>query len=79
MWQDLYQVSDCFVCIDTYADSEKEIRIMIKQIGTLNIEIERRKIKNINIYETPNEMFGNSSTESFDEEVFRLRKKKSDF
>ena len=53
MWQDLYQVSDCFVCIDTYADSEKEIRIMIKQIGTLNIEIERRKIKNINIYVKP--------------------------
>ncbi len=31
-----------FVCIYLYADSEKEIRIMIKQIGTLNIEIERR-------------------------------------
>ena len=26
---------------------------MIKQIGTLNIEIERRKIKNINIYVKP--------------------------
>ena len=50
---------------------------MIKQIGTLNIEIERRKIKNINIYvKPPNGMFlGNSSNESFRRRGFRFLKK----
>ena len=61
-----------FVCIDPYADSEKEIRIMIKQIGTLNIAIERRKIKNINIYVKPpnGDVFGNGSNESFQRRGF---------
>ena len=76
------RVSNHFVCIDPYADSEKEIRIMIKQIGTLNIEIERRKIKNINIYVKPpnGDVLVTVPMRVSNEEVFRfLKKKKTGF
>lgn len=56
---------------------------MIKQIGTLNIEIERRKIKNINIYVKPpnGDVLVTVPMRVSNEEVFRfhLRKKKSGF
>ena len=53
---------------------------MIKQIGTLNIEIERRKIKNINIYVKPpnGDVLVTVPMRVSDEEVFRFLKKKED-
>ena len=50
---------------------------MIKQIGTLNIEIERRKIKNINIYVKPpnGDVLVTVPMRVSDEEVFRFLKK----
>lgn len=55
---------------------------MIKQIGTLNIEIERRKIKNINIYVKPpnGDVLVTVPMRVSDEEVFvSLRKRRVDF
>ena len=54
---------------------------MIKQIGTLNIEIERRKIKNINIYVKPpnGDVLVTVPMRVSDEEVFRFLKKKEDW
>ena len=56
---------------------------MIKQIGTLNIEIERRKIKNINIYVKPpnGDVLVTVPMRVSDERGFyvSLRKKKSGF
>ena len=51
---------------------------MIKQIGTLNIEIERRKIKNINIYVKPpnGDVLVTVPMRVSNEEVFRFLKKK---
>ena len=54
---------------------------MIKQIGTLNIEIERRKIKNINIYVKPpnGDVLVTVPMRVSDEEVFRFLKKKEEW
>ena len=54
---------------------------MIKQIGTLNIEIERRKIKNINIYVKPpnGDVLVTVPMRVSNEEVFRFLKKKEDW
>ena len=54
---------------------------MIKQIGTLNIEIERRKIKNINIYMKPpnGDVLVTVPMRVSNEEVFRFLKKKEDW
>ena len=54
---------------------------MIKQIGTLNIEIERRKIKNINIYVKPpnGDVLVTVPMRVSNEEVFRFLKKKEEW
>lgn len=54
---------------------------MIKQIGTLNIAIERRKIKNINIYVKPpnGDVLVTVPMRVSNEEVFRFLKKKEDW
>ena len=54
---------------------------MIKQIGTLNIAIERRKIKNINIYVKPpnGDVLVTVPMRVSDEEVFRFLKKKEEW
>lgn len=54
---------------------------MIKQIGTLNIEIKRRKIKNMNIYVKPpnGDVLVTVPMKISDEEVFRFIKKKEDW
>ena len=54
---------------------------MIKQIGTLNIEIERRKIKNVNIYVKPpnGDVLVTVPMRVSNEEVFRFLKKKEEW
>ena len=54
---------------------------MIKQIGTLNIAIERRKIKNINIYVKPpnGDVLVTVPMRVSNEEVFRFLKKKEEW